>query len=137
MTRAEAEALLGRPFTQMGDPDGDTAFIYVLAWPGRPGESQPDSYAAVIYDEAGRAKMIQFTGKPLAGRAWTMSGVGLGADDAVLRRSLGEPSSRQADARNGAIRWSYRPWPISFEVKDSTVISIRVEAPGADAPAAP
>src|SRR3712207_7905101 len=56
------EKVLGEPFTRMADPDGGTAYIYVLAWPGRPGADQPNTYAAVVYGADGRAKMIQFTG---------------------------------------------------------------------------
>ena len=137
MPRAEAEALLGEPFTSMGDPDGGRAHIYVLAWEGRAGESQPRAYLAVVYGQDGGAKMIQLSGQRPPGPPWSMSGVELGSSDAILRRTLGQPFASHPVQRNGAVQWSYRPWPISFEVKDSTVISIRVEAPGADAPANP
>ena len=128
MPRAEAEKLMGAPVAKAEDVKGE-AVVYALGWTGAPGDRTLTTYVAVVYDGQGRAKMIQLSGKPRPERPWGLSGLSLGSSDTQVVKTLGAPMATRLEPYNLARHWSYPPWPISFEVKNRQVISIRVDSP--------
>ncbi|NEX94861.1 hypothetical protein [Caulobacter sp. 17J65-9] len=126
MARAEAEAVLGAPFTSVQDR-GDETFIHPLAWRDVPGGKELAAYVALAYDADGRVKVLQVSGVPIA-QDWAFSKVRLGETEAAAIAALGEPFAREPVPDTGAQLWTYGPWPFSFEVLDGRVVSIRLHA---------
>ena len=82
-------------------------------------------YWVIGFDEDRRVVSIQLTGdKPLD--RYAFSSLRLGDSESQVRRVLGEPAERQEVPGVGAEMWSWRPYPVSFEIKDGRVYSMRV-----------
>ena len=53
----------------------------------------------------------------------------LGASNDYVLKILGEPSTKQDVKEIQGIRWSYNPFPISIELVDNKVYSIKILKP--------
>ena len=101
--------------------------VTLRVWPVRldvpAGTSLP--YWVIGFDEDRRVVSIQLTGDKRVDE-YTFSSLRLGDPDSRVRRILGEPAETQPVSAIGAEMWSWRPFPISLEIKDGRVYSMRV-----------
>lgn len=101
--------------------------VTLRVWPVRmdvpAGTSLP--YWVIGFDEDRRVVSIQLTGDKRVDE-FTFSSLRLGDPESRVRRILGEPAEKQAIPSVGAVMWSWRPFPVSFEIKDGRVFSMRV-----------
>lgn len=126
MSRADVEALLGKPFTSV-PVSGNTAFAYMLM---KDEATKRSAYTVLIYDQDGRAESVQVTGDMFLGLSgpWQFSGLALGMPQDTVTARLGEPMAITRSEDPGAMEWSYKPWTFSFEVKGGVISSIRLAA---------
>ncbi len=125
MTRAEAEAVLGKPSAETRDQDGEV-FVYATEdMPVGKATTAPQ-FIALSFDAEEKVSMLQSSGRRRQ-RDWSFSSIHLADSDDLARNLLGEPFSKSPVAENGAELWAYGPWPFTFEVKDHRVVSIRLQ----------
>lgn len=75
-----------------------------------------------------KVSAIQITGR-LEPIGYAFSSLRLGDPEDKVRRILGPPTATEAINGVGAILWSYRPFPISMEIKDGRVYSMKIRQP--------
>ncbi len=101
--------------------------VTLRVWPVRmdvpAGTSLP--YWVIGFDEDRRVVSIQLTGDKRVDE-FTFSSLRLGDPESRVRRILGEPAEKQTVPAIGAEMWSWRPFPVSLEIKDGRVFSMRV-----------
>jgi hypothetical protein len=101
--------------------------VTLRVWPVRmdlpPGTSLP--YWVIGFDEDRRVVSIQLTGDKRIDR-YTFSSLRLGDPESRVHRILGEPTEKQEVSKVGAEMWSWRPYPVTLEIKDGRVYSMRV-----------
>ncbi len=114
----DVERLLGNPWKVIRD--GATT---VKVFPIESDERSKPYW--VISFKAGTAESVQLTGKnpKVAG---SFSSIRLGDTKTKVLEVLGEPFATKPVEDIQGILWSYRPFPISIEIVDGTVYSIRV-----------
>ena len=126
LPRREAERLLGKPLDTVQDAKGK-GFVYPRAWSDATHDRRLLSYVVVVFDLKGLAKAIQVSGDADSSD-WRFSSVRLGDPSSSIVAALGNPFETSLVSKNGAEFWQYSPWKFSFEVKDRTVTSIRLDA---------
>ena len=82
-------------------------------------------YWVIGFDQDRRVVSIQLTGDKRVDQ-YTFSSLRLGDPESKVRRILGEPPERQPVPAIGAEMWSWRPFPVTLEIKDGRVYSMRV-----------
>ena len=101
--------------------------VTLRVWPVRldvpPGTTLP--YWVIGFDEDRRVVSIQLTGDKRVDE-YSFSSLRLGDPESRVRRILGDPAERQTVPAIGAEMWSWRPFPVSLEIKDGRVLSMRV-----------
>lgn len=101
--------------------------VTLRVWPVQmnvpPGTGLP--YWVIGFDDDRRVVSIQLTGDKRVDE-YTFSSLRLGDPDSRVRKVLGEPTETQPVPAIGAEMWSWRPYPISLEIKDGRVYSMRV-----------
>jgi hypothetical protein len=101
--------------------------VTLRVWPVRldvpAGTSLP--YWVIGFDEDRRVVSIQLTGDKRIDR-YTFSSLRLGDPESRVHRILGEPTEKQEVSKVGAEMWSWRPYPVTLEIKDGRVYSMRV-----------
>ncbi len=113
-----------------GDPyrvvaRGDTTFRVYTIDIGAP-EGQPVPYWVIGFDADRRVVSIQLTGER-GDKNLAFSSIRLGDPARRVVSILGEPSvNREVGDIDGAEYWGYAPFPISIEIKNRRVYSIRV-----------
>jgi tetratricopeptide (TPR) repeat protein len=130
--RAEVEQRLGPPFLEVPGPAGDPAYAY-LVFANR--ATAAGAYYILTYEEAGGetiVESVQLTGQepPLP---HSFACLGLGSPAAQVRRQLGLPALvtpfAEPDHGLAGDRWVYDDAPVSLELVDGHVASIRVSRP--------
>jgi len=101
--------------------------VTLRVWPVNlnvpPGTSLP--YWVIGFDEQRRVVSIQLTGdRPLD--RYDFSSLRIGDPESRVREILGEPSETQPVPGLGAEMWVWRPHPVTLEIKDGRVYSMRV-----------
>jgi len=136
--RLEVERLLGRPWKSLRhDADGHEIVVY-LVFQDR--ERHRTAYYAVEYERAGDheiAESVQLTRDPPP-LPVDLSCVQLGDSPERVTRQLGRPDETQAfedqSIQLRGTRWEYRDAPISIEIVDGKVYSLKVWRPDALTP---
>jgi tetratricopeptide (TPR) repeat protein len=130
--RAEVEQRLGAPFLEVPGPDGQPAYAY-LVYANE--ATTTGAYYVVTYEEVdgdGIVESVQLTGqKPPLPHDFACFGLGSPASD--VRRQLGLPTRvttfADPDHDLAGDLWVYDDTPISLELMDDRVASIRVSRP--------
>jgi hypothetical protein len=101
--------------------------VTLRVWPVRmdvpAGTSLP--YWVIGFDEDRHVVSIQLTGDKRVDE-YTFSSLRLGDPESRVRRILGAPAEKQTIPSIGAEMWSWRPFPVSLEIKGGRVYSMRV-----------
>lgn len=101
--------------------------VTLRVWPVRmdvpAGTSLP--YWVIGFDEDRRVVSIQLTGDKRVDE-YAFSSLRLGDPESRVRRILGEPAEKQTIPAVDAVMWSWRPYPVSLEIRDGRVYSMRV-----------
>lgn len=79
----------------------------------------------VIGFEGQRVVSIQLTGKRRV-EQFTFSSLRLGDSEARVLEILGPPAEMRDVPEAGAVMWNWRPFPVTLELKDGRVFSMRV-----------
>ncbi len=115
----DVERLLGSPWKVIKKDDETTIKVFPIE-----SEEQSKPYWVITF-KAGRAESIQVTGKnPKTASAF--SSIRLGDKKTKVLEILGEPFATKPVEGIKGVLWSYRPFPISIEIVDERVYSIRV-----------
>lgn len=115
----DVERLLGSPWKVIKKDDTITIKVFPIA-----SEEQSKPYWVITF-KAGAAESIQVTGKnPKTVDAF--SSIRLGDTKTKVLEILGEPFATKPVEGIKGVLWSYRPFPISIEIVDERVYSIRV-----------
>lgn len=114
----DVERLLGNPWKVIKD-GATTVKVFPIE-----SDEQPLPYWVITF-KAGAAESVQVTGKNPKPAA-SFSSLRLGDTKATVLAILGEPLATKPVAEIKGIMWSYRPFPISIEILDERVYSIRV-----------
>jgi len=115
----DVERLLGNPWKVIKQDDSTTIKVFPI-------ESNEESKPYwVITFKNGVAEAVQVTGKdPKA--TTSFSSIKVGDNKARVLEILGKPfASKSVESIKGTL-WSYRPFPISIEIVDDRVYSIRL-----------
>jgi len=101
--------------------------ITLRVWPVNlnvpPGTPLP--YWVIGFDDERRVVSIQLTGDRRVER-FEFSSLRLGDSEARVREILGEPSETEAVPGVGAEMWVWRPYPVTLEIKEGRIYSMRV-----------
>jgi len=79
----------------------------------------------VIGFEGQRVVSVQLSGPRRADR-FAFSSLRLGDGEARVREILGDPTDMQEVPQIGAVMWSWRPFPVTLEIRRGRVFSMRV-----------
>lgn len=71
---------------------------------------------------------LQVTG-PAATQGYSYDHVDLGATTATLVQVFGQPNHFKPSKGKGTEPWTYNPWPLSCEMRDGRISSIRISEP--------
>jgi tetratricopeptide (TPR) repeat protein len=130
--RAEVEQRLGPPFLEVPGPTGDPAYAHLVF---ANEATAAGAYYVLTYEEADGETIVatvQLTGQepPLP---HSFACLGLGSPAAHVRRQLGIPALvtpfTEPDHGLAGDRWVYDDAPVSLELVDGHVASIRVSRP--------
>ncbi|UCH74119.1 MAG: hypothetical protein JSU82_17715 [Rhodospirillales bacterium] len=88
-----------------------------------PGTSLP--YWVIGFDDNRRVVSIQLTGDRPVDR-YDFSSLRLGDPEDRVREILGDPSDTEPVPQVGAEMWVWRPYPVTLEIKNGRVYSMRV-----------
>lgn len=130
--RAEVEQRLGAPFLEVPGPDGQPAYAYLVF---ANEATTTGAYYVVTFEEVdggGIVESVQLTGQqPPLPHDFACFGLGSHASD--VRRQLGLPARvttfADPDHDLAGDLWIYDDAPISLELMDDRVASIRVSRP--------
>ncbi len=115
----DVERLLGNPWKVIKKDDATTIKVFPIE------SDEPSKPYWVITFKAGTAEAVQLTGKnPKTAEAF--SSIRLGDTKTKVLKILGEPFATEPVEGIKGIMWSYRPFPISIEIVDERVYSIRM-----------
>ena len=118
-TVEDVEGILGKPWKVMDVEGGTKMRIYPLHGAG---EDKP--YFAITF-RSGRVDAIQLSGDETPD-PYDFSSIRLGDPAEHVTGILGPISDSKTVKDNGATLLSYQPFPISLEVKDKKVISVKI-----------
>lgn len=114
----DVERLLGNPWKVIKD-GATTIKVFPIE------SDEPSKPYWVITFKAGTVEAVQLTGKnPKA--AASFSSIALGDAKMKVLKILGEPFATKPVEDIKGVMWSYRPFPISLEIVDERVYSIRI-----------
>jgi len=114
----EIEEMLGEPYSIVNQAGIDYR-IYLL-----PSHDESPPYLAVSLNDKNELQSIQLSGIK-TGDDFSFSGIRLGDYFGMVEDRLGKPSGiKKLDAQTEL--WTYNPYPISFEIKDKLVSSIKL-----------
>ncbi len=133
MVRREVERLLGAPWKSLRhEADGHDIAVYLVY---RDEKRDRGAYYAVEYEPVGRvqvAQSVQLTADPTP-LPLDLSCLQLGDSGDRVTRQLGQPTSTEPfddpSVRLRGLRWLYGDTPISIEVVDGKVYSLKVWRP--------
>ncbi len=115
----DVERLLGSPWKVIKQDDTTTIKVFPIE-----SNEEMKPYWVITFKK-GAVEAIQATGKNPK-TATSFSSIKLGDKKARVLEILGKPNaSKSVEAIKGAM-WSYQPFPISIELVDDRVYSIRV-----------
>jgi hypothetical protein len=118
-TVEKVDGILGKPWKTMDAAGGATMRVYPLH-----GNVEANPYLAVTF-KSGRVDVIQLSGDGTPD-PFSFSSLRLGERAQRVTDILGPVSASKEVRDNGATLLSYQPFPISIEVKDKKIISIRI-----------
>ncbi len=118
-SHADVSKLLGEPWKILQEDKSTILKVYPI---NTNHEKVP--YWVVTF-KSGIVDVIQLTGTH-AGKDLTFSSIRLGDSMSKVTEILGNPAATKPVAEIGGELWSYRPFPISVEIKDKRVYSIRI-----------
>lgn len=121
MSLFEVSRELGKPY-RVVEQDGATFRVYVISVNAPEGHPLP--YWVVGFRD-GVVSSLQMTGEK-GDRRLAFSSIRLGDSKTHVLQILGEPFLRQDVTDVGAEFWGYSPFPISLEIKEGRVYSIRI-----------
>ncbi len=123
---AEIRHHFGKPYDTL-EHLGATVLVYPIG-----PDADPMPYWAISVRD-GSVIAIQITGRSEPqGNAFSSLRLGDRVDK--VRRVLGAPAATKAVEDIGATLWSYEPFPISIEIKDERVYSMKIWQPERAAP---
>lgn len=101
--------------------------VTLRVWPVHlkvhPGASLP--YWVIGFDDDRRVVSIQLTGDRRVDE-YQFSSLRLGDSEARVREVLGEPSETEPVPAIGGEMWVWRPYPVTLEMKEGRIFSMRV-----------
>lgn len=121
-TIAEVEAMFGEPWRTIPRSDSEEIRVYVLR-----SKREPLPYLVVTFHNQ-KVAVIQMTGFQTED-SLAFSSIELGATQQQVIRILGKPGSKHTGPQIEGELWSNKPFPISLEIKDQKVFSIRIWRP--------
>jgi hypothetical protein len=125
----EVEGKLGQPHRIISDDPQNEVRIHLLQ-----GGSDEDLPYLVLTVSEGKVSAIQVTGVATES-PYTFSSLALGDTAEKVEEILGKPGLISPIEEIEGTMWSYRPFPISLELKDGRVFSIKISRPtGSTAP---
>lgn len=117
-TRAEISRLFGKP-SRVLKRRGGVIRVYPIKATPKP------AYWVIVFSRGDRVRAIQLTGVA-EDRDYPFSSIRLGDRSERVREILGKPAKVSDAEEIGGTLWSYRPFPISFEMKGGRVYSMKV-----------
>lgn len=119
---ANVQKRFGEPWRIIEQDDTSEIRVYVL-------ESKLETlpYVAITFVN-NVTSSIQLTGYQ-TDDSLDFSGIYLGNSEKRVREVLGPPSSKDEVEEINGVRWSYSPFPISIEIKEENVYSIKIWEP--------
>ncbi|HET9792888.1 MAG TPA: hypothetical protein VFS34_00380 [Thermoanaerobaculia bacterium] len=120
-TTERVDDRLGRPWKVVGGGRGETIRVYPIH-----GDPEANPYFAVTF-KAGRATAIQLSGEETPD-PYSFSGLRLGDSIRLLKDVLGPVTASEKLQGTETTLLSYQPFPISIEVKNRKVVSIKIWA---------
>lgn len=112
----------GEPERAVPQNDSLTAYVYVFDY-----EAESPAYT-VLTVRSDTVVAVQLTGTAMH-EDYTLSSVRLGDPEDRVLKFLGPPMmTREVPEVNG-VQWGYAPWPLSLEIVDGRVYSMRVSLP--------
>ena len=114
----EIEEMLGEPYSIVNQAGVDYR-IYLL-----PSQTESTPYLALSLNSKNEPQSIQLSGTK-SGDEYSFSGIRLGDYLGMVEKRLGKPTGiKKIDDQTEL--WTYDPFPISFEIKDKLVYSIKL-----------
>lgn len=123
-TVAQVEAITGKASAVVEGQAGEEIRVYSLR-----GAAEPPPYLAVGFVE-GKVSSIQLSGNATS-EPYAFSSLTLGDTADKVTQILGPPAARNPMKDVPGDLWSYRPFPISLEVHEGRVVSIKIWKPSA------
>jgi len=120
---AEVEGRLGQPHRVISEDPQNELRIHLLQ-----GGSDENLPYLVLTVREGKVSAIQVTGAATES-PYTFSSLALGDTAERVEEILGKPGSISPVEEIEGTVWSYLPFPISLELKDGRVFSIRISWP--------
>lgn len=114
----QIEKQLGQPIDSVNQ-EGTAFFVYIL-----PSDLKNPPYLALSLTGQNEINTLQLTGFK-TNNQYAFSGIRLGDYYTIVEQRLGKPSTvEELDEQTQF--WSYQPFPISFEIKNNLVYSIKL-----------
>lgn len=122
-TLRDIARMFGKPYRVV--ENGDTTMrVYIIDIDTPQGQRTP--YWVIGFDKERRVISIQMTGER-GDKKLAFSSIRLGDPASRVTKILGKPSvTRDVKDVEGAKFWGYMPFPISIEIKNKRVYSIRI-----------
>lgn len=111
---------LDKPYDSWSDELGSQFDVYLL-----PFEGKQDIPYLLFEHRSGQIVALQMSG-PATTDTTSFAGLHLGDPVEILQKKLGPPSSTREVADIKGELWSYQPFPISVEVVNKRISSIRI-----------
>ena len=125
-TRAALEKVLGPPYRVIPGRNGLRHSLY------KPAATAGQQAVFFVSYKLENIIALQLSGTG-SHPQFTLSSIKLGDPAKWVQKVLDGPfSTLPIEKRDGskAMLWDYAPWPLSFEIKDDKVISMRISEPG-------